>query len=165
MELGPPVLFPQAIDHDLDSMVYRMLQRLDPVCMRIGIKETRSLLFGPDKPVLIVICTDAYGFWMGAQLQALLQQATMTGVPVVHALTRRELGRACRAKHCVTALAVQAIPDKETCYLAVAAMKRGVTAYGKFVDLFVPHSAAGPVDLAADVATYLTTQSLASLVF
>lgn len=131
-----PIPSPQLIDPQLDYMTFLLLRRLQSgPFLQMGLKMARTLLGDRTKPTLLVVCTDAFGEVMADALDALRQLATSAGVPVVHALSRRDLGQACGAKHCLSVAAVMGTPDRGAAELLSMVMVRAAAAYGGYLTL------------------------------
>jgi len=142
-----------------------------------GMKPCRRALHGEKKPVLMVLCIDAFGFEAAGVLTDLRCAAGSAGVPVVHSLTRRSLGNACGAKHCLTALAVMSLDDGDgfSQRLLAEIMRRATDAYGGYLALMqeaaaasarapasvalspVPSPLSSPIPLPLPMATALPT--------
>lgn len=129
-----PVPCPQLIDPSLDYLVFLMLRRLKiGTYLLTGPRLARHMLSDRTKPLMLVVCTDAYGESMACQLEELRLVATECGVAVVHALSRRGLGNACGARHCLTVATIMGVPDEQTANLMAAVMVRAAEAYGSYL--------------------------------
>ena len=130
------VQFPQLIDPTLDYLTFLLLRRLRiGTFAQFGMKSAKSLIAQRTKPVAVVLCTDAFGDDIGAEMDRLRAAATAAGVPVVHSLTRRQMGHACRVKHCLTVVCVMGTPDQETARLLLEVLARAAKAYGDYMVL------------------------------
>jgi len=150
------VFFPQLIDPRLDYFTYLFLSSLNRSALHIGLKHARSTLADrtKPKPMMVIICTNAYGALMEEQLAALLRDATLAGVPAVHSLSRRNLGQACGAKHCVSVVTVSGTLDERAHRMAVGVMDRAAVAYADFLALACsapPPMPAAPRGLSPDL--------------
>ena len=175
MEAHAQNLFPQLIDPQLDYLTFMLLRHLKTgTYTHAGLRMARVLLGDRTKPLLLVVCTNSYGPVIAEELERLRELATAAGVPVVHALSRRDLGEACGVTHCLTVASVMGTPDQRAQGLLGAVMDRASAAYGGYIALMASVSepltaldvAAEPFHLPAapSLSRFALTPSLASLV-
>lgn len=131
---------PQLVDPALDFTVFMLLRGLKPSRdFQMGMKLTRKLLSDrrEAKPLLLVVCTDAFGSEMAYHLADLRSVSMMAGVPVVHALARRALGEACGMRHGLTVVAIVSTPDEPSSRMLCAVMCKAAEAYAGYQGLLV----------------------------
>jgi ribosomal protein L7Ae-like RNA K-turn-binding protein len=117
-------------------MTFLLLRRLQPgIYMHTGIKYARAQLRARAKPLLLIICTDAFGQEMTEQLEDLRRLATECGVPVVHALTRGGLASACGTHHRHTVVSITGVPDAASQEMLKDIMQQAAAAYSDYLSL------------------------------
>lgn len=122
---------PQAILPSLDKLTGMLLERLRPDTeVFAGVRQTVTLLLSPrPKPLLIVITTDCCKPVVMTMLNNLRILACLLKVPVVHAMTRNQLGESCRFELPVTVACVAAVLDEPAVRLLNAVLLKVTEAY------------------------------------
>jgi ribosomal protein L7Ae-like RNA K-turn-binding protein len=120
----------------LDAMTRMMLQHMDnKLELRTGLHRSTSLIIGASmKPLIVVITADACSPVVARLLDQLRVLAAMRGIPVVHALTRQDLGRACRSGYPVTAVCVLDASSPVAIQLMKAVLTKVADAYTAWVE-------------------------------
>lgn len=130
---------PQLIDPALDYLSHLLLTSLrgSAGSFQCGVRVSRRLVKERMKPLMIIVCTDAFGADTAVLLEELRLEASIAGIPVVHALSRRGLGGACGTKHCLTSVAVMHSPNEHTQRLMGLIMQKAADAYAGYIAAFL----------------------------
>lgn len=112
-EMALPPACPQLVDPRIDVLAHCLIQRLvDDEHMASGMRRATYSLLQPTRPLVMILTTECTGHGCDAMGLNLAALANAAGVPVVWALSREHMGRACGSPRPTSACAVLGLPDE-----------------------------------------------------
>lgn len=123
---GPPSRCVQVIEPGIDFMAHVLLQHLDDSCMVIGIKEVAVDILQPERPLVVIVTRDRCE--KDDVLANLAVCCMALGVPVVYALSRFHMGKACGTRRGISAVSIRKVNGPRGAMLLSAVFERAAKA-------------------------------------
>lgn len=125
-----PPACPQLVDSRIDLIAHVLLQELSdqPGSLTLGIKQSAIALLQMERPLTVLLTTDAGGAAKDAVMANLATMCGAIGVPVIYTLSRQHMGRACRSSWPVSAVAIHAVRGDRARMLLGAMTERAAAA-------------------------------------